>query len=707
MTARGAAPVPPLAELAMPAQDLRRCARERNPRPPSPKTVLARLVTFGGALALTTYATREMIAVVSLGGISALQWAMVALFAVTFGWISIAAAGAVSGVLFGGVRLRGREDQHVEHRTALVMPVYNENPASSFAALQAMAECLLQRGETGFEIFILSDTNNPDIWVKETAAFQALREAVGDRMRVWYRRRVENSGRKAGNLHDFVTKWGGRYDYMIVLDADSILSAETLLLLVREMAADPDLALLQTVPRLAGGKTLYARLQQFAGRVYGPVVARGIASWQGDDGNYWGHNAIVRVRAFASAAGLPVLKGRKPFGGAILSHDFVEAALLRRAGWAVRMLPTVDGSWEDSPPSLLDAAARDRRWAQGNIQHLAVIGSRGFSLANRLHMAIGVMSYLASPLWFLLIVTGLATAAQIATVQYEYFTDEMSLFPRWPLFDSERMLDLFIVSMVVLLLPKILGVLRMLVDRELLRVVNPLCVVFGAVVETVLSALYAPIVMMMQIRQVSEIVWGQDSGWRTQTRRRSRTPWATLLRRHWLQTLAGVTVSAVLLYVSLPLFLWMSPALAGLVLALPLSAASGSETAAGALRFLGLLTVPEEIETPRVIALRDEIEARLETLLGGVHIERLIEDDLARQRHLAGVLPRPAPSRGHPDVMVMTARAKLADAESVAEALSWLTPPERLAVLGDRELLQTLARLARAEPPRTEALRSA
>ena len=231
---------------------------------------------------------------------------------------------------------------------------------------------------------------------------------------------------------------------MIVLDADSILAPDTLVTLVREMAADPNLGLLQTVPRLAGGKTLFARLQQFAGRVYGPIVARGIASWQGDDGNYWGHNAIVRVRAFAAAAGLPVLPGKKPFGGAILSHDFVEAALLRRAGWSVRMLPTLGGSWEDSPPSLLDV--RRARPALGTGQHPAsrrACWSQGFTWSNRVHMGIGVMSYLASPLWFALIVVGLGTAGHIATVQFEYFTDEMSLFPRWPLFDSERMIRLF------------------------------------------------------------------------------------------------------------------------------------------------------------------------------------------------------------------------------------------------------------------------
>jgi membrane glycosyltransferase len=707
MTARYTASVPPPAELEMPEQNLRRYVRKRRLGRPSFFTVLARLLTFGGALALTVYATLEMIAVVSVGIVSVLQWAMVALFAITFGWIALPASAAISGVLFGWVRRRAKADLKVEQRTALVMPVYNENPAGTFAGLLAMAESLIEQNATGFEIFVLSDTTRPELYVKETAAYHVLREKLGDRMRVWYRRRSDNVGRKVGNLHDFVTRWGGRYDFMVVLDADSILAPETLVTLVREMAADPNLGLLQTVPRLAGGRTLYARLQQFAGRVYGPIVARGIASWQGDDGNYWGHNAIVRVRAFAAAAGLPMLPGKKPFGGAILSHDFVEAALLRRAGWSVRMLPTLGGSWEDSPPSLLDSAARDRRWAQGNIQHLAVILSQGFTWPNRVHLGLGVMSYLASPLWFALLVVGLGTAGHIATVQFEYFTDELSLFPRWPLFDSERMIRLFIIAMATLFTPKVLGVLRSFFDGELLRKVNPLRVVVGAIVETILSALYAPIMMMMQVRQVSEILIGQDSGWTTQSRKHARLPWGMLFRRHWLQTLSGLVVSGVLLYVSPPLFLWMSPALLGLVLALPLSAASGSVVLAKIARFLGCLTVPEEVAVPRVIAARDEAEARLEELLDGVTIERLLSDEIARQRHFAAVQPRPPATRGHPDVMFITARAKLGDAHTAAEALSWLSPPERMAVLGDRDLFHVLVRLVNPDVPDRPALRSA
>ncbi|MEQ9124832.1 MAG: glucans biosynthesis glucosyltransferase MdoH, partial [Alphaproteobacteria bacterium] len=226
------------------------------------------------------------------------------------------------------------EDAPPVGRTVLLMPVYHEDPSMTAAALFAMGDALAEAGHgDAFEIFVVSDSRDAAAWAKETAAMALLREKLKGRMAVWHRRRRRNTARKAGNLHDFVERWGGRYDYMLVLDADSLMSAETILALVRRMDMAPDLGILQTTPILAGGKTLFARLQQVAGRLYGPVIARGVAAWQGLDGNYWGHNALIRVKAFAEACGLPELKGRKPFGGHIMSHDFVEAALIRRAGW--------------------------------------------------------------------------------------------------------------------------------------------------------------------------------------------------------------------------------------------------------------------------------------------------------------------------------------------------------------------------------------
>ncbi|HEX6999037.1 MAG TPA: glucans biosynthesis glucosyltransferase MdoH [Gammaproteobacteria bacterium] len=691
-------PTPPPAPLEMPRQDLRRHVKVRKPRPRL-KTRAARLLTFGGAVALTAYASHEMYEVVSVFGMTGLQAVMLAFFTVTFGWIALSASAAVAGVLFGGTRRRARDDTPIAHRTALVMPICNEEPWPSFAALYAMADALAERGVAEhFEIFVLSDTRNPDIWVKETAAFQALREAVGDRMHVWYRRRQGNAGRKAGNIEDFVKRWGARYECMVVLDADSLMAPETLLALAREMAADPQLGILQTVPRLAGGTTLLARLQQFAGTVYGPIVARGIAAWQGDDGNYWGHNAIIRVRAFAAAAGLPELPGRKPFGGTIMSHDFVEAALVRRAGWSVRMLPTLGGSWEASPPTLLDVASRDRRWAQGNIQHLAVVGAKGLRWPNRMHMLIGVMSYVASPLWLAFILVGLAVTAQVATMQFEYFTDEPSLFPRWPRFDTERMIALFVFAMAVLLLPKALGVVRALFDRELRKACGIVRLALSVVIETTLSALYAPISMMMQSRQVWEVLCGQDSGWSVQQRALRRTPWSTLFRRHWLHSVFGLLLTAALAYIALPLLPWMSPTLLGLGLALPLSAASGSVLLGKLLRALGLLKVPEERRLPDVMARRDEFEARLEAELGETTLDRLVADDGLRRRHFAAVLP-PASPRGNPDLSLLAARAKVGEARSMEEALDWLSPPERLALLTDEDLFDDLVSLRPAPRP--------
>jgi membrane glycosyltransferase len=690
---RWQAPAPALAPLPMPVQSLSRHSSSHERARSSVATFLARLLAFGGAIALTAYACREMLAVMAGGHITVLQYVLVALFTVTFGWIAFAATGAIAGLLLGWSRSR-RVGVDQSSRTALLMPICNEDPARSFAALYAMGRSLLERNAAaGFEIFVLSDTSRPETWIKETAAYQALREALGDGIRVWYRRREHNVGRKAGNIADFVTRWGARYEHMVVLDADSLLAADALLALRRDMWADPKLALLQTAPRLCGGTTLYARLQQFASAVYGPIVARGVAAWQGNGGNYWGHNAIIRVRAFAEAAGLPELPGRKPFGGQILSHDFVEAALLRRAGWSVRMLPNLGGSWEESPPSLLDAAVRDRRWAQGNVQHLAVIGASGLSFISRIHLALGVMSYLASPLWLALIGVGLAVSTETAVMRYEYFGDEPTLFPRWAVFDTERMLRLLLLSMAILLLPKCLGLLRALVNRELLRTVGVLRLLAGTVLEVALAALYAPISMLMQTRQLWEIVRGHDSGWSTQSRQQSTLRWRTLWQRHRLHTAVGLLLGGALAVMSLPLLAWMAPALLGLVLALPLSAASGSVWIGKATRALGLLTVPEEIDTPAVMRTRDEFEQQLHALLEGVSLDCLLSDPAAVQAHLAATLPRAVPQRGRPDLTLLSARAKLADAHGREEALEWLTAPELAVVLGDRELLTALERL--------------
>lgn len=605
-------PTPPAAPLAMPTQVLSRHSGTRR-RGVDPATWLARLVTFGGSLALTVEATRQMVLILPLGEpaavsggvmpvwLSALLWLLLVLFTLTFGWIALSACAAVAGLFPGGERRRAGQDAPLQGRTVLLMPVHNEEPASPCASLCAMAEELDSLGlAQHFEIFILSDTGKPDIWREEAAAVQRLRERLSGVMPVWYRRRDRNTARKAGNIRDFVNRWGERYDYMVVLDADSLISGETLATLVREMDADPSTGILQTLPRLYGGKTLYARLQQFAGVVHGPVFARGLCAWQGHDGNYWGHNAILRVRAFAGSAGLPDMPGPRPFGGEIRSHDFVEAALIRRAGWAVRMLPGLPGSWEECPPTLLDAAVRDRRWAQGNVQHLGVVPARGLRWPSRAHMLMGVMNYLTSPLWLAMVLVGLVLSTQIAWQQ----SPSSPGVSRWPDFDSARMLGLFLATMALLLLPKMMGLIGGVLRRELYSGPGRLRLVLGGLVELLFSVLHAPIVMLLHTRHLWEIARGQDSGWSAQQRQGRGVRWRQLLAQHGVHTLVGLLITALLIWQSSPLLYWMLPMVFGLILAIPLSALSGSRRVGAWLARLGVLETPEERAPPPIMERR-------------------------------------------------------------------------------------------------------
>ena len=231
------------------------------------------------------------------------------------------------------------------------MPIYNEAPSRVFGALQAIYEDVEATGlGAAFDWFFLSDSTDPDTWIAEERAFAALRGQLGPDARMYYRHRAKNTARKAGNIHDFVTRWGASYEHMVVLDADSLMTGSAIVSLAAAMEADPDSGIIQTLPLIINRNTFFARLQQFAARIYGPVIADGLSCWMGRDGNYWGHNAIIRTQAFAAHCGLPHLKGKPPFGGHIMSHDFVEAALIRRAGYAVYMLSELPGSSRKARP---------------------------------------------------------------------------------------------------------------------------------------------------------------------------------------------------------------------------------------------------------------------------------------------------------------------------------------------------------------------
>ena len=700
--------MPPEAPLDMPTQSLRHFdpkTERRAWQSPIHRRIpwLARLVVFGGAALLLGFGIEEMYRVVNVGEVTLLKWILVGLFAANFSWIALSFASAVVG--FAWLALfapkRPAMPSALACRTAVVMPIYNEAPSRIFGALQAIAEDVAATGlGEHFDYFFLSDTTDPDVWVAEERALVALRDRLRGKARVYYRHRPKNTNRKAGNIADFVTRWGGAYPHMLVLDADSLMSAHSVANLAAAMEADPDAGIIQTLPLIINRNTLFARLQQFAARIHGPVIAAGLSVWMGRDGNYWGHNAIIRTKAFADHCGLPDLKGKPPLGGHILSHDFVEAGLIRRAGWAVYMLPVLGGSFEESPPSLIDLAARDRRWCQGNLQHMRVMGARGFHPATRQHFATGIMGYVASPFWMAQLLVGIVLVLQSAYIRPEYFTQDFSLFPAWPRFDAQRALDLFGITMGVLLAPKLMGLLIALGQRETRRLSGgAFGLIASTLVEIVMSSLLAPIMMLIQSGSVMQILLGRDTGWNPQRRDDGSIPLRDIIRRHRSHVALGIVTLVAGLLISPSLVAWMSPTIAGLLLAILLSWASGQRSIGLFLKRIGLLRTPEET-IPPPIAVRANVlahelgEAGYDGTDGIAAVHASRELRLLHETYLPPAEPR---RRGHIEHDAVLARAKIDDARTVEEASHWLNRKERTAALSDRDLIRRIACLPSAD----------
>jgi membrane glycosyltransferase len=683
--------VPPDAPIAMATQSLRRAANSPSRPGSSPRGIgLRRLLVIGSAVVLTGLAIWQMKLVLAANALTPLAVVMLGLFAILFAWIALSVVSAIAGfiaLIGGGGRRLGvglGEPQPPATVTALLMPCYNESPARVMSGLQAISESLSDAGlGEAFDIFILSDTTDPEVWIDEEAAFLALRRRTGSE-RIFYRRRRKNIARKAGNIADWVTRWGGAYPQFLILDADSVMQAETLARLVAAIQRHPDVGIIQTLPIITGGATLFARTQQFAGRVYGPLIAQGIAWWHGAEGNYWGHNALIRTSAFAEQAGLPELSGPKPFGGHIMSHDFVEAALIRRAGWAVHMVPGLVGSYEASPPDLTELAARDRRWCQGNLQHLAVLPARGLHWVSRLHLLTGIGSYITAPLWLLFLFAGILIALWDRLVPPDYFPAGKTLFPVWPVVDPVRAMWMFVGTMGLLLIPKVLGCLAVLMNRADRRGCGGgIRLLLSLLLETVIAGLIAPLMMLTQSIDVVSILIGRDSGWQPQRRDGGVPVFRDTVRRYRRHTLLGFAMGTAAWLVSPSLALWMSPVTVGLALAIPLVALTSRRD--GVLASFGLLRIPEEAAPPVVLARAASLASELATAEPKTLPvpDRLVHDSelLAAHREM---LPQPRRPWVEPlEIPLLTGRALLEEAPTLAMAWERMTKEEKAACLAD------------------------
>ncbi len=451
---------------------------------------------------------------------------------------------------------------------ALLVPIYNEVAYDVFGNAQAMLDDLARRAtQHRFTLFILSDTRDLAIAADEVAAFEALRADAPPGISVHYRRRAQNTDKKVGNLEDWITGWGAAHEAMLVLDADSLMSGRTIVALADALAADPRAGLVQSFPTLIGAETLFARLQQFSNIAYGWLLAEGLALWSQTEGNYWGHNAIIRTRAFAAAAGLPHLSGDR----LILSHDFVEAGLLRRAGWRVRFLPRLAGSFEETPGTLIDYVLRDRRWCRGNLQHLRLLATRGLHPISRFHLFHGAVSYLLSPAWFLLLLAWALLGRDADTNVIRYFREDSPLYPDWPVMTEINSALFLFIMYAVLLTPKLTGAAIIAAHPKAHRIFGGRPRFIAAVlIEVFLSILYAPILMIQQCRAVLRAALTTAEPWSPQRRNANGYPLITLVRFHWLETVLGMLLGAGL--VTGLISLWLLPIVISLSLAVPLSA---------------------------------------------------------------------------------------------------------------------------------------
>jgi membrane glycosyltransferase len=583
---------PPRAPLDMPDQPLHRAAGSRRfARVPGLGLRRAGLAIF---CALSTgLAVFAVGAAMAGDGLVPLEIAHIGLILVLFGWMAFSFAASLGGLWLSGQdqaweRTAARGPLPRLHtRTALLAPIYHEDCGPFFTRLATMRTGLHALGLTPFfDIVVLSDSRRPEVLESEHRGFAAFRRG-GAGPRAYYRHRPENTDRKAGNIADWVRAHGGAYDHMVVLDADSLMDGQTLWRLAAALQRDPALGLIQTAPTIIGRRTLFGRLEQFANTLYGPLAAWGVAWWSGADGNYWGHNAILRVEAFAQSSGLPHLKGKKPFGGHIMSHDFVEAAFLRRAGWGVRLIPDLGGSFEESPPTLIDHLVRDRRWCQGNLQHLGVMGARGLHPISRLHLARGVLAYALSPLWIALVVTGALLSAPDAGPNGEG--------GGYPLAGAV----VLTVSLAFVLLPKLLSYAMMLRQGQAGRFGGAGRALASVALETLASTLTAPVIMAAHTRALLAVMLGRDSGWAAQQRDEGRLSGRTALAFHWPEMLVGGVLAALGPAMGAGLSPWLAVAATSLVAAPFLAWWTASISRGLGLRDVGLLLTPGEAARDR------------------------------------------------------------------------------------------------------------
>jgi len=532
-----------------------------------------------------------------------LQYGQATLFALLSAWV---VTGFMTAMMGFYVMLRG--DAHslsskkVQHhtldattRTAIIMPICNEEVRTVFAGLRATCESIaLTSHVRAFDVFVLSDSNDPAIQKAERAAWEDLRAQLASstgqpQLEVYYRLRKRRSDRKAGNVADFCRRWGKDYRYMVVLDADSVMSGDCLVSMVKLMEANPKAGIIQTATQAIGHVTLHARAQQFASRVTGRLFTLGMQFWQMGESHYWGHNAIIRIEPFMQHCALARIAGTGGMSGSIMSHDFVEAALMRRAGFHVWLVADLVGSYEQQPPDLLAELQRDRRWCQGNLQNARLIAEPGIHPVHRSMFGTGTMAYLSAPLWLCFLTLGTALWLSGAPMVAD-----------WTVLPGE-LVSLWSWTLCMLFLPRILGIAAILINRQQASFGGTGSLLASAVLETLIAMLQAPIRMLAHSLFVVVALTGLKLEWKSPPREAVAVPWRFALAQ--LAPMSGVVVLLALgiAMIDARALVWLLPVGLPLLLAIPMTVITSRIGIGKAMRAQNFLLIPEETKSPAVL----------------------------------------------------------------------------------------------------------
>lgn len=534
--------------------------------------------------------------ILGAGGWSVVDMVLFACFAIGTPWTVLGFWNAVIGLWLLHVHKNpmlevapfaaaGDVPSSIQIRTAIFMTVRNEDPARAILRLKTVKASLDATGHGHtFSYFVLSDTSDPAVAAAEEKAVAEWKAADQDADRIVYRRRSENTGFKAGNVRDFCERWGRDFELMLPLDADSLMSGPAIVKMVKMMQAHPRIGILQSLVVGMPSSSAFARIFQFGMRHGMRSYTMGQAWWVGDCGPFWGHNALVRIKPFHEQCELPMLPGKPPLGGHVLSHDQVEATLMRRAGYEVRVLPVEIGSWEENPPTMLDFAKRDVRWCQGNMQYIKLLGLPGLYAMSRFQLVWAILMFLGIPAWTLMIAL-LPVAAWDAKGISDYPAG-LAIF-------------LYVIFFVMYLSPKIAGLIdAVLTKGGVASFGGPVRFAVSAALELVFSFLQGAVSTIRTTIFMIGLAFGKSVVWGGQSRDAYGISWRTAAENLWPQTLFGVIVCGLLLLISPAVFWWSLPLTAGYLLAIPFAVVTASPAVGRILKRLGIAGIPEDFNPP-------------------------------------------------------------------------------------------------------------